>query len=382
MKDYLMKMKSICDTLAACGRPVSEEDQVLSILAGLGSEYEPTVAVLTSRIESYNVQTASALLLASENRALQQLVTPEPSMSTNLAFYPKKNWQNNPGQQTTSRNNRGSYENFNNSGRVRGRNRTFHNKVVCQLCGKSGHTVQKCYHRFDISFSRLNNISNTPGQSLNASNSSSNVSSSNMTAMVAAQPEFLDDSCWFSNSGATNHFTNDIGQLSINSEYNGSGRIHMGNGTGLPISHIGHTTFPSNSRILHLKNLLHVPSITKNLISVSQFCTDNAVFFEFHSNSCFVKDRETKKVLLEGIVDEGLYKFQLHTTQNPGAKTCDSHHPDQQISSPLPYLSDKNSCNNHTSSICSFKIWHDRLRHPSPNIELKLFLHVIFHFNQ
>lgn len=189
MKDYLMKMKSICDTLAACGRPVSEEDQVLSILAGLGSEYEPTVAVLTSRIESYNVQTASALLLASENRALQQLATPEPSMSTNLAFYPKKNWQNNPGQQTTSRNNRGSYENFNNSGRDRGRNRTFHNKVVYQLCGKSGHTVQKCYHRFDISFSRLNNISNTPGQSLNASNSSSNVSSSNMTAMVATQPE-------------------------------------------------------------------------------------------------------------------------------------------------------------------------------------------------
>lgn len=35
MKDYLMKMKTICDTLAACGQPISEEDQVLSILAGL-----------------------------------------------------------------------------------------------------------------------------------------------------------------------------------------------------------------------------------------------------------------------------------------------------------------------------------------------------------
>lgn len=55
MKDYLMKMICICDILAACGRPVSEEDQVLSILAGLGPEFEPTVAVLTSRIESYNV---------------------------------------------------------------------------------------------------------------------------------------------------------------------------------------------------------------------------------------------------------------------------------------------------------------------------------------
>lgn len=52
MKDYLMKMKIICDTLAARGRPISEEDQVLSILAGVGLEFDPTVAVLTSSMDS------------------------------------------------------------------------------------------------------------------------------------------------------------------------------------------------------------------------------------------------------------------------------------------------------------------------------------------
>lgn len=45
MKDYLLKVKSICDNLAACGCPVSREDQVLFILAGLGPEFEPTIAV-------------------------------------------------------------------------------------------------------------------------------------------------------------------------------------------------------------------------------------------------------------------------------------------------------------------------------------------------
>lgn len=68
VKDYPLKMKSICDKLATCGRPIPEEDQILSIPAGLGSEFEPIVAVLTSRIDSYNVQTVSALLLASEDR--------------------------------------------------------------------------------------------------------------------------------------------------------------------------------------------------------------------------------------------------------------------------------------------------------------------------
>lgn len=66
MKDYLMKMQAICDNVEACGRPVPEEDQVLSILAGLGPDYEPSVAVLTATSDSYNVRSASALLLASK----------------------------------------------------------------------------------------------------------------------------------------------------------------------------------------------------------------------------------------------------------------------------------------------------------------------------
>lgn len=32
---YLMMIKAICGTLAVCGRPVSKEDEVLSMLDGL-----------------------------------------------------------------------------------------------------------------------------------------------------------------------------------------------------------------------------------------------------------------------------------------------------------------------------------------------------------
>lgn len=78
-----------------------------------------------------------------------------------------------------------------------------------------------------------------------------------MQAMVANQPEFVDENCWFPDSGAANHLTNDLANLAISSEYTGSGKIYMGN---------EHTSLNSNSHILHLKNLLHVPLITKDLL--------------------------------------------------------------------------------------------------------------------
>lgn len=55
----------------------------------------------------------------------------------------------------------------------------------------------------------------------------------------------------------------------------------MGNGLGIPIKHIGHS-FPNSTdfnTIFTLPNLMHVPNIAENLISVSKFARDNHVFF-------------------------------------------------------------------------------------------------------
>lgn len=156
-----------------------EEDQILSILAGLGSEFEPTIAVLTSKIESYNIQTASALLLASENRTLQQLAVNESPMSANIAFHPKKNWHNTSGNQFSSKIGRG--QNYY-GGRGWDRGRVPLNKITCQLCGKNGHTVHRCYHRFDSSFSEFNNSAANSRQPSGLNNNSS------PTFQVACKP--------------------------------------------------------------------------------------------------------------------------------------------------------------------------------------------------
>lgn len=61
---------------------------------------------------------------------------------------------------------------------------------------------------------------------------------------------------------------------------------------------------------LVLKFMLHVPKISKNLISMSKAARDNCVFFEFHTNRCFVKSQDSNEIRLRGdVVPNGQCQF-------------------------------------------------------------------------
>ena len=133
-----------------------------------------------------------------------------------------------------------------------------------------------------------------------------------MFAMTHTLLDFLMDPNWYLDSGATNHYTLDLFNLSNKTDFHGSDNIYMVNGESLAISHIGSSSFSticSNKPCLQLINMLHVPRLTKNLISVSKFTADNDVFFEFHPNICFVKDQQSETIKLQGSLKNGLYTF-------------------------------------------------------------------------
>lgn len=112
----------------------------------------------------------------------------------------------------------------------------------------------------------------------------------------------------------SHHITADSQNLVLSVPYHGSEQVHMGNGQGLAMSSLGFTTFfsPYNSHTtLTLNNLLHVPHITKNLVSISKFARDKKVFFEFYPSCCYVKSQGSKQVLLKGILgNDGFYCFE------------------------------------------------------------------------
>ena len=71
-------------------------------------------------------------------------------------------------------------------------------------------------------------------------------------------------------------------------------QITIGNVQGLNINSSGVSTFSSSLNpqfSLTLINLLFIPSITKNLISVSQFCNDSNAFLSFTHHSVLLNHK-------------------------------------------------------------------------------------------
>ena len=197
------------------------------------------------------------------------------------------------------------------------------------MCGKFGHTVVKCYHRFDITYQGTSGVS-------------SSQDSSPLQAMLAAAPNHQDS--WFFDTGATHHLSHSAQTLSNVQPYSGADQVTIGDGHSLPILNTGNKSFFFHSKVFCLNQVLHVPQLSTNLISVSKFCTDNAVFFEFHSTHFFVKDQVTKQTFLKGWLRDGLYEFSSSSSTHAFVST-----------SSVPTLTPG-------------AIWHPRLGHPAASI--------------
>ncbi|KAE8685161.1 hypothetical protein F3Y22_tig00111100pilonHSYRG00126 [Hibiscus syriacus] len=323
MRVYLTRIKEVCDALASCESIVPPVEQIVAILKGIPREYQPFIVVVSTMKEDLSIDNIYSMLMDAEVQIVGGNCAPSSASGSR------------------------------NGGRGRGRSR-----VQCQLCGKLGHLVDRCWHRFDEDFTcvNTNNYHSSKDNSFSSYPSSGSVSTSgnkdceccsrlksdSQSNMVAASSERL-----VVDSGATHHITPDKTNLTNASDFLGPGKVIVGNGVSLDIRTVGRSILPTKSRIL----LLHVPHIAKNLISVSKLARDNNIFFEFHANNCCVRDEVTNRVLLTGEESGGLYSFiASHTGKEDICTAADVSLVTKSTTSELEEL------------------WHRRLGHPSTKI--------------
>lgn len=243
-------MHSIADQLSAIGQVISNEDLQMYILVGFGIEYEALVVNFMQWTDFPSLQEMQNAFQAYELRLSQQISQYSVMYpSANAAFY-------GGARSAFGRRSGGSRGGFSKNMKT----------LLCQLCGKAGHVALKCFKRFDVHYTSPTDSTTTP---------------QGLVADCGAQGGAVEDQTWYMDSGATNHITNELANLSINSDYHGSEGVMVGNGNRLPILSIGSSSihvFDSSFRSsLALNNMLYVPDITKNFLSISQFTLDNNV---------------------------------------------------------------------------------------------------------
>ncbi|GKA32283.1 putative RNA-directed DNA polymerase [Tanacetum coccineum] len=205
------------------------------------------------------------------------------------AFYGARPSNNNRSNNNNNRGNRNNSRGNNNRGRDNGRQfdwASTQNTVygTCNRCG-IGHIPSQCPNRdpSTIHTRPSANFANTRAQSSNASTN------------------------WHSDTGANSHVTPDLEAMDNSEAYYGDDALHVGNGKGLPILHIG------SSKIMILLNS--------------------------HTSVYCVKDESTYTTLLTGPSKHGLYTITL-----------------PQLKSKIKYL--------FRLYELSPTIWHRRLGHP------------------
>ncbi|KAL4379783.1 hypothetical protein GQ457_02G018970 [Hibiscus cannabinus] len=362
MRAFVSQVKELCNALTACGSPISDLETIATILKGLPMEYQPFVAIITANRDLFTLDASISVLLDAETQLNSFNTLSDLSPSLHMV-------QKAVGSNSASSTTIGSSRPYRAPGAQGGRGRNGRMRLQCQLCGKLGHLVDHCWHQFDESFVPVIVRNKDPVK--NETNSvnlcaldagptgcvCSCVGSSNQEVVVgshtSSQPQanlaVAAKGQWFVDSGASHHVSPDSSKLVDSADYAGPGNLTVGNGMHLGISRITlHPSLISSSHTLYLNNVLHVPSITKNLVSVSKLARDNKVFLEFHARSCVVRDEDTGVVLMTGDEVGGLYRF---NSCLPTSLKCNKE----------PIV----EANLLHKSVSLYELWHRRLGHPA-----------------
>lgn len=320
VSQFLNKAKALADELSAAGKPLSPAEFNAIIYRNIGADYHSIITSLNIRPEPVSFYELHGQLVAHEV-LLQSLSHPQANMVVRNSS--ASSFSNTSDATNRTRNNGGNRTNQSGGNRPRG---------PCQICNGRNHTANVCRRRFQ------RNYSGQSGQFVQSQPRPYQARPFNPQANYVAAPSPLPQQprTWYPDTAANYHITPDLQSLSTYSDYNGNDNLQVGNGNGLQIAHTGNATLPSASGSFRLHNVLHVPQIIKPLLSVQKFTNDNSCFFEFWPTFFAVKDQRTRKVLMQGPSEDGVYALRFSK---------------QAMTATVPTMDD----------------WHVRLGHPNRN---------------
>ena len=254
VQEHIKAMTEIFDCLAVVGDPVDEEDRVVHILASLPESFNMLVTALKANPEIPKMETVTERLLHEERKMKEREDTGHEKSKAMTA---------------------------------KGRKKTF----TCHYCGKSGHFKRNCRKR--AADEKENPSGNKANKAASGKNeeSTENSESSDSDALIAFHALSADSRCnWIVDSGATCHMCNNRKMFANFRSFTRPQDVTLGNGhvlegTGEGIVQVKLKLPNGKTRRCNLRNVLFVPKLAYNLLSVSK-AAEAGRTTQFDENGC------------------------------------------------------------------------------------------------
>ena len=295
VREHIMQMRDIAAQLKKLGIDMSESFLVHFILNTLPHQYGPFKISYNTHKDKWSINELMTLCVQEEERLVMEL-----GESAMLATTFGKNKRNDTSQTYTSKSNQKG------KGRIPPQ-ADIKKEIKCFFCKRKGHVKKDC-PKFKKCLEKKGNISSFVCYESNMVNVNINT--------------------WWIDSGSTIHIANSLqGMQNLRKPVGNELSILSGNKMGSPVEAIGTCTLTlDNGFVLVLERTFYVPSLSRNLISVSRL-VPLGFSFTFQDNvfNLFYKSNN----IGTGILADGLYRIclQNEATNNSlhvhiGTKRC------------------------------------------------------------
>ncbi|CAI7778857.1 unnamed protein product [Closterium sp. NIES-53] len=318
MHEYATRVEELGETFMDLGGTVTEEDWILTLLCSLPEEWSTVITTLDSVQDTWTKEMVVGRLLHEESRRRQFTnESVETAMYSGGSSGKKSMWSKSATKKSFG-------------GSDCGKRNTSNGSSKCHYCGKAGHFWRECRKRpSDWTPSKArNHEGNAHTASGDADDSRESI------VLLAGDGTNTPRDAWFLDTGTTQHMTHSASFLTNVGAPRDVTRVVFGNDKSLPVVGVGSTRLIVDGGPVDITNMLHVPGLKVNLLSVTQLAKKGVkVTIDDAKMNLFWKGKQ----FAQGILNGELYQLKTH----PGAA----------------------SSNVAQGSKATLKAWHNRLAH-------------------